>query len=603
MRLEDYALLSDTHTAALVGRDGAIAWLCAPRFDAPACFAALLGDASHGRWLLAPRSGGTASSWRYRDASLVLESTWQAPEGKVVVTDFMPPTTGSADLVRVVRGVRGRVAMRLELCARFDYGSIAPWIRPRPTGAAMIAGPDQLLLQSPVQLVVEDATLVADFDIAERQTLAFVLSWQPSHERPRLPGDPLGALRDTETWWGDWSARSRYRGDYRDAVQGSLIVLKALTYAPSGAIVAAPTTSLPEELGGVRNWDYRFCWPRDAALTLSALLSAGYVAEARVFRDWLMRAVAGGPRWLQPVYGLDGERHVVERELRSLPGYERSVPVRAGNGAAAQIQLDVAGELCSTLHVGRGHKLNEDDDAWDLQRSLVESLQVAWSEPDHGIWEVRGARRHFTHSKVMAWVAIDRSIRDAKRYGFDAPLDSWRALRDTIHREVVERGWSASRCAFTQAYDHDALDASLLLMPVVGFLPPADPRVIATVDAIQRELDVDGLIRRYETSELVDGLPAGEGAFLPCSFWLVDALTLIGRRRAARRLFERLLALRSDLGLLAEEYDPARRRLVGNFPQAFSHVALVHAAQTLHGAGAVASTQQANGAGTAEVPR
>ena len=604
MRLEDYALLSDTRTAGLVGRDGSVAWLCPPRFDAAACFAALLGDESHGRWLLAPRRGGVAASWRYRGSGLVLETTWRAPEGEIVVIDLMPPRTGAVDLVRIVRGVRGRVPMHLELCARFDYGSITPWVRRRPTGVAMIAGPDQLMLQSPVAVDVREATLTADFEVAERDELAFVLSWQPSHERPRLPGDPVGALRDTEVWWSDWSARSRYHGCYQDAVQRSLSVLKGLTYAPTGAIVAAATTSLPEELGGVRNWDYRYCWPRDATLTLAALLGAGYLSEARAFRDWLLRAVAGGPRWPQAVYGVGGERRLTERELSWLPGYEASAPARAGNGAARQLQLDVAGELCATLNSARESGLTADDDAWDLQRSLMDALESTWARPDHGIWEVRGPRRHFTHSKVMAWVAVDRSLRDAERHKLDAPLERWRAWRDTIHREVIERAWSASRCAFTQAYDHDALDASLLLMPIVGFLPPTDPRVTATVDAIQRELGVDGLIRRYESTEAIDGLRGGEGVFLPCSFWLVDALMLLGRRDEATQLFERLLALRTDLGLLAEEYDPVRRRLVGNFPQAFSHVALVHAAQTLNAHIATPPTPRATRAATAhEVPR
>jgi GH15 family glucan-1,4-alpha-glucosidase len=579
--LEDYGLLSDTQTAALVGRDGSIDWLCLPRFDSGACFAALLGDPSHGRWLLAPRRGGRATSWRYRDSALVLESTWRTPEGTVTVTDFMPPRTGQPDLVRIVRGVSGRVPMRMELAIRLDYGSTVPWVRRQSGNVCAIAGPDMLMLQAPVDVHGEELTTVGDFEVAEGDELPFVLSWQPSHESPSLPGDPVGALDDTEYWWREWSGRSHYHGRYGDEVRRSLTVLKGLIYSPTGGIVAAPTTSLPEQLGGVRNWDYRYCWVRDATLTLLALLSAGYVTEAREFREWLLRAAAGAPDRMQIMYGPAGEKRLPEYEVGWLPGYEGATPVRIGNAASCQFQLDVYGELCDTLHVARREGLRADASGWDFQRALMDFLEGHWDEPDEGIWEVRGPRRHFTHSKVMAWVAVDRSVRDAERWGLAAPLERWRALRERIHREVLERGWSERRQAFTQAYDHDGLDAAVLMMPLVGFLPPDDPRVGATLQAVQRDLCVDGFVLRYETEEAVDGLPPGEGAFLPCTFWLVDNLALQGQEEQAVALFERLLSLRNDLGLLAEEYDPDHRRMVGNFPQAFSHVGLVNSARNL----------------------
>ena len=585
-RIEDYALLGDCETAALVGRDGSIDWLCWPRFDSGACFAALLGGPEHGRWLLAPVGEVTRTSRRYRHDTLILETEWETAEGAVTVIDFMPLRGAQSDLVRMVVGTRGRVAMRTELIVRFDYGSTIPWVMhvddDDPHGSLRaIAGPDMLLLRGDMPLRGEDMTTVGDFTVAAGETVSFVLTYCASHETPAAPVEPHAALADTETFWRAWVARCTYRGEWREAVVRSLLTLKALTYRPTGGIVAAPTTSLPEQLGGARNWDYRYCWLRDATLTLLALMDAGYYDEAAAWRDWLLRAAAGSPAQLQIMYGVAGERRLPECELPGLPGYEGSRPVRVGNAAAGQLQLDVYGEVLDALYQARQGGLPSSPQAWQLASALVTHLEGIWDQPDEGLWEVRGGRQHFTHSKVMAWVAFDRAIRGAEAFGLDGPLDRWRATRQRIHDEVCARAFDATHGAFMQAYGSTSLDASLLLIPLVGFLPPDDPRVLGTVRAIEERLVVDGLVLRYDTARTDDGLPPGEGAFLACSFWLADSYVLLGRRDEARALFERLLALRNDVGLLAEEYDPRYGRLVGNFPQAFSHVGMVDVALNL----------------------
>jgi GH15 family glucan-1,4-alpha-glucosidase len=579
-RLEDYGLIGDTHTAALVGRDGSIDWLCLPRFDSGACFAALLGDERHGRWLLAPADPRATVARRYRPGTLVLETEFACAEGRVRVVDCMARIGGAADVVRVVEGISGHVAMRMQLVIRFDYGSIVPWVQRDGTKLTAFAGPDALRLSTPVQTWGEAFTTVAEFEVAAGDRVPFVLAWHPSHEP--LSDDPNAerTLRDVEAWWRDWSARGTYAGPWPDAVERSLATLKALTYAPTGGIVAAPTTSLPERLGGVRNWDYRYCWLRDAALTLHTLVACGYRDEARGFRDWLLRAVAGEPGAMQIMYGPAGERRLTEHELDWLPGYEGSAPVRIGNGAARQHQLDVFGELLDAMHEVRRAGLGPDSRAWKLPLVMLDFLESCWQEPDHGIWEVRGPQRHFTHSKVMAWVAFDRAIRAIEQARLPGPLDRWRRIRADIHAEVCREAYDSERATFTQSYGSSELDATLLLIPIVGFLPGDDTRVRGTVAAVERELAEGALVYRYRTGEapLVDGLPGHEGAFLPCSFWLVDCLALTGRRSEARQRFGELLDLRNDLGLLAEEYDPVSGRLVGNFPQAFSHVALVDSA-------------------------
>jgi GH15 family glucan-1,4-alpha-glucosidase len=582
LRIEDYALIGDCETAALVGRDGSIDWLCWPRFDSGACFAALLGGPEHGRWLLAPRDGEAAATRRYLPGTLVLETEFSTRDGAVAVIDFMPPRTTVSDLVRIVVGRRGRVAMRTELILRFDYGSAVPWVSRLDDGALRaIAGPDMTLLRTPAPLHGEGLTTRGEFVVGEGDALPFTLTYAPSHQPAPGAIDPLAALPETEAFWREWSGRCDEAGPWTEAVQRSLVTLKALTYRPTGGIVAAPTTSLPEKLGGPRNWDYRFCWLRDATLTLLALMDAGYREEARAWRDWLLRAVAGSPDQLQIMYGLAGERRLTEREVPWLPGYEGSRPVRVGNAAYGQLQLDVFGEMMDALHHARGLGMPGDGAGWALARELLAHLERVWREPDEGIWEVRGGRRHFTYSKVMAWVAFDRAVRSAEAFGLDGPVDRWRGLRDEIHAEVCEKGFDPGLGSFVQAYDSRALDASLLLLPEVGFLPPDDPRIVGTVAAIERRLVVDGLVLRYDTAEVSDGLPAGEGAFLACSFWLADAYVLMGRVEEARALFERLLALRNDVGLLAEEYDPHAGRQLGNFPQAFSHVGLVNTALNL----------------------
>jgi GH15 family glucan-1,4-alpha-glucosidase len=586
-RIEDYALIGNTRTAALVGRDGSIDWLCPPRFDSPACFAALLGKPEHGRWLLAPAGEVRRARRSYRDGTLVLDSEYETADGAVRVVDCMPMWEGRTDVVRLVRGLRGRVPMRMELVIRFDYGSTIPWVERRDGGLRATAGPDTLDLRAlrDVELRGEEFQTVAEFDVAERETVPFTLSHYVSHEEAPIPIDPFAAIRETERWWRDWSGRCRYQGEWRDLVVRSLITLKALTYAPSGGIVAAPTSSLPEQLGGVRNWDYRFCWLRDATFTLYALLLGGYRDEARDWREWLLRVGAGHPADLQILYGVAGERRLPELELDWLPGYEGSTPVRMGNAASQQFQLDVYGEVLDALHLARAAGLPPDSRAWNFEKALVHFVESSWSEPDDGIWEVRGPRRHFTHSKVMAWVAMDRAVKAVKRFRLEGPTKRWTELRDRIHAEVCEKGFDAERGSFVQSYGAKALDASLLLMPLVGFLPADDERVRGTVAAIEKHLIRDGWVRRYETEDGVDGLPAGEGVFLPCSFWLADNWVLQGRTGEARALFERLVALCSDVGLLSEEYDPEAERLVGNFPQAFSHVMLVNTARNLERTG------------------
>ncbi len=582
LRIEDYALIGDTQTAALVGKDGSIDWLCLPRFDSPACFAALLGDESHGRWLIAPAEDVERTERRYREGTLVLETDFHTAGGVLRVVDSMPVRDEAPDVVRLARCLEGRVTVRMELVLRFDFGRVVPWVRrTQDGGLTAVAGPDAVHLIPGRPTRGRDLTTVAEFELDAGDEVPFVLTWFPSHEPVPTPVDGLAATRDTTAWWEQWSARSNFDGEHRGLVQRSLITLKALTYAPTGGIVAAPTTSLPEAIGGVRNWDYRFCWVRDATLTLQSLMHAGYIDEARAWRDWLLRAVAGSPSEMQIMYGPAGERRLTELELDWLPGYEGSAPVRIGNAASDQFQLDVYGELMDALAQGRDGGIEADDAAWRLQVALMDYLESAWQEPDEGIWEVRGKRRPFVHSKVMAWVAFDRAVRMVERYGQDGPVDRWRALRAAVHREVCEQGYDPERKTFTQSYGSRGLDAATLMVPLVGFLEPTDERVVGTVDAIQRELCRDGFVLRYDTSEADDGLPPGEGAFLPCSFWLADCLTLIGRHEEARRMFDRLAGLANDVGLLAEEYDPGLQRLVGNFPQAFTHVGLVSTAINL----------------------
>ncbi|MGH3051210.1 MAG: glycoside hydrolase family 15 protein [Gaiellaceae bacterium] len=579
-RIEDYALLGDLQTAALVERGGSIDWLCFPRFDSAACFAALLGSPDNGRWLLAPVEGGRTSR-RYLHDTLVLETTWETKTGVVRVLDFMPPRGRAPDIVRIVEGVKGRVALRSELTIRFDYGRALPWVRRLDHARVAVAGPDALCFRTPAHTYGEDMRTISELTIDEGERVPFVLTWFPSHEPTPPAIDPEQALADTESFWREWSTvpDDGLPAEWSDVVRRSLVVLKALTYAPTGGIVAAPTTSLPEWIGSVRNWDYRFCWLRDATLTLLALLHAGHTEEALAWRLWLLRAVAGDPAAVQIMYGVGGERRLTEFELPWLSGYEGSAPVRVGNQASEQLQLDVYGEVMDALYQARTHGLALDTQAWRIQRALLEHLETAWHEPDEGLWEIRGERRHFVHSKVMAWVAFDRAVRTVESQGLDGPVDRWRAIRDEIQAEVCEHGWSEKLGSFTQSYGADELDASLLLLPLVGFLPGDDPRVRGTIAAVERELLQDGFVLRYRTQKAgVDGLPPGEGVFLPCSFWLVDCYELIGRHDDAHALFERLLGLANDLGLLSEEYDPAAKRLLGNFPQAFTHLALVNSA-------------------------
>ncbi|MCR6491899.1 glycoside hydrolase family 15 protein [Cellulomonas sp. P24] len=583
-RIEDYALLGDLQTGALVATNGSIDWLCLPRFDSPACFAALLDTPESGHWQIAPESGGTCTRRRYVEDTLVLETEWNTPEGTIRVIDFMPPRGHAPDVVRIVEGVSGAVPVRSTLRLRFDYGRVVPWVRHQPGQMIAVAGPDAVRLRTPAPTRGQDWATVSEITVRAGDRVPFVLTWHHSYEHAPAVVDPEVALRETLAFWTDWSrSGTRITGPYRDAITRSLLTLKALTYQPTGGIVAALTTSLPEQLGGPRNWDYRYCWLRDSTYTLQALLSAGYLAEAKAWREWLLRAVAGNPAELQIMYALDGTRRLPEAELPWLAGYEGSRPVRTGNAASDQLQLDVWGETLDGLCLARESGLGARDDAWDVQTALMEHLEGAWNQPDNGLWEVRGARRHFTHSKVMAWVAADRMSRAVRTHPqLHGPADRWEALRDTIHADVLAHGYDETLGTFTQSYGAPSLDASLLMIPRVGFLPATDPRVLGTITAIQRDLTQDGFVRRYQTSESDDGLPGGEGLFLACSFWLVDALHLAGRQREAVELFERLLTLRNDVGLLSEEWDPVAGRQLGNTPQAFSHFPLVTSGLQLH---------------------
>jgi GH15 family glucan-1,4-alpha-glucosidase len=584
-RIEQYAMIGDTQTAALVSDDGSIDWLCAPRFDSGACFAALVGDENHGRWQIGPAAGGRAGRRRYRDDTLVLETQFDTPEGSVKVIDFMPIRDQTVEVIRIVEGVRGHVPMRMHLTIRFDYGRIIPWVRSIGGALVAVAGPDALVLHTPVETRGVGHSTVAEFTVRPGQRVAFSLGWHPSHLDMPRPRNAARSLTRTETWWQHWAKQSTYDGDRPGAVQRSMITLKALTYAPTGGILAAPTSSLPEWFGSVRNWDYRFCWLRDATFTLLALIHAGYEDEAKAWRQWLLRAAAGEPADLQIMYGPAGERRLTEWEVPWLPGYEASRPVRVGNAASEQFQLDVYGEIIDALYQARRIGVaRRDASPRDLIFALLAFLEDAWKLPDNGIWEVRGLPQHFTHSKVMAWVAFDRTVRGLQEFGSkdDAHrIARWSSIRDEIHREVCAKAYDQDRNAFVQAYGSPNLDAASLMMPLVGFLPATDARVRGTVDAIQRELTTDGFVMRYTTESAVDGLPRGEGVFLPCSFWLADNLALMGRVDEARAIFERLVGLANDVGLLAEEYDPSSRRLLGNFPQAFTHVALVNTAFNL----------------------
>jgi GH15 family glucan-1,4-alpha-glucosidase len=580
--IEDYALIGDCETAGLVGRDGSIDWFCVPRFDSDACFAALLGEPKNGRWLIAPQEVAQVSR-SYRGDTLILETTFKNREGAVRLTDFMPPKDECCALMRLVTGMDGEVRMRTELIIRFDYGTTVPWVS-RPDGDGLlraIAGPQMLVLKTPVPLRGEDLTTVGEFTVKAGDQVPFVLAYVPSHlPAPELQ-DLFAALDTTERFWRGWASKCEPAGKWSQAVTRSLITLKALTFAPTGGIVAAPTTSLPEQIGGERNWDYRFCWVRDATLTLLALMGGGYFEEASAWRDWLVRAVAGSPSQMQIMYGIAGERRLWEWEVPWLRGYEDSKPVRIGNAAHAQLQLDVYGELMDALYQARKGGLPRYEPAWTVELALLDHLACIWRQPDNGIWEMRIEPRHFTYSKMMAWLAFDRAIRSVEEYGLPGSVDDWRCAREEIHDDVCRNGFDAQRGCFVQSYGSNELDASLLLMPSIGFLPPSDPRVRATVEAIERELMVDGLVHRYRTSTTDDGLPPGEGAFLACTFWLADAYWLLGRFDDAERLFERLIGLCNDVGLLAEEYDSKRQRLVGNFPQAFSHISLVNTAHNL----------------------
>ena len=580
--LEDYAIIGDCETVALVSRRGSIDWLCWPRFDSGACFAGLLGTAEHGRWLVEAVDADAQVTRRYRPNTLILETTIETRSGTAIVIDFMPLRGRNSDVVRLVRGDRGTVEMRTELVLRFDYGSTVPWVSRLPDGTfRAIAGPDMVVMHTPVALHGENLTTVGTFHVEAGSTVPLVLTHGPSHLPPPDPIDVEASLAETEDFWVDWAARNQTRGEWSDAVTRSLITLKALTYAPTGGMVAAPTTSLPEKLGGVRNWDYRFCWLRDATLTLLALMNAGYYDEAQAWRDWLLRAAAGSPSQLQIMYGLAGERRLSEYEVPWLPGYEQSTPVRIGNAAHGQLQLDVYGEVVDTLFQGKRGGLETRPADWNFLRAILEHLEQVWTRPDKGVWETRGDPQHFTFSKIMSWVALDRGIRAIEGNKVEGPVARWREVRQRIHAEVCARGFNSELGSFVQSYDSKNLDASLLLIPTTGFLPADDPRIRGTIEAVERHLFVDGFVRRYDTHTTDDGLPAGEGAFLACSFWLVDALLLSGRADDARQLFERLLSLRNDVGLLAEEYDTGAKRLVGNFPQAFSHIALVNSAHNL----------------------
>ena len=579
--IEDYALIGDCKTAALVSRSGSVDWFCVPRFDSGACFAALLGTPEHGRWLISPSKEIRSVKRRYREETLVLETTFETESGSVAIIDFMPPCSDVPHLIRIVEGRGGQVPMRMELIIRFDYGWVVPWVRRIENGIRAIAGPDTLHCYTDVNLRGENFHTVADFVVSEGQSVSFDLVWSYTYGSVPQPADVKKSLMDTEAWWRKWSEHCTYNGEWKEAVLRSLITLKALTYAQPGGMVAAATTSLPQKLGGVRNWDYRYCWLRDATFALYSLMLGGYMEEARAWRDWLIKTVAGKPSDIQIMYGLAGERRLTEIELEWLPGYEGAYPVRIGNAAYKQYQLDIYGEVMDVFHVARSFGMEPDENAWQIQRVLMDFVEAKWREPDEGIWEVRGPRRHFTYSKVMAWVAADRAVKAVERFGLEGPVDKWRKLRVEIHNDICRNGFDPELNSFVQYYGSKELDASLLVLPLVGFLPARDPRIRGTVDAIQKRLVRNGLVERYSTTSTVDGLPSGEGVFLLCTFWLADNLVLQKRFAEARSIFERLLDLRNDVGLLSEEYDPDTGRLVGNFPQAISHVGLINTAFNL----------------------
>lgn len=585
--IEDYGFIGNMLSGALIGRDGSMDWLCLPRFDSDACLAALLGDSEHGYWRISPAGGIHRSNRRYLPQAPILETTFETEDGVVTLVDFMPLSDDpeKVDIIRLVRGVSGRITMRMELALRFGYGKTVPWVRHRDYGIHAVAGPDAVELVTRVPLHGEDMRTVAEFDVSKGDVIPFTLAYHPLHRDPHFIGDAEMRLECTTAWWREWAAIARLsefeNSTWQDAVERSLVTLKALSYQPRGGIVAALTTSLPEEIGGVRNWDYRYCWIRDATLTLYAFMNAGYFDEAGAFREWLLSVAAGAPDQMQIMYGVSGERRLTEMELPWLPGYENSGPVRIGNAACGQTQIDVFGELMDVLHSARKSHLGPDQEAWRFQRTMLSRLEALWREPDEGIWEVRGERKHFVHSKMMAWVAFDRAIKAVEQFGLGGPVDKWCALRDEIHNEVLVRAYDTRRNTFVQHYDGTALDASLLVMAEVGFLPAEDARFQGTVEAIERELMEDGLLLRYRVGETEDGLPGEEGTFLVCSFWLADAYTMIGRSDDAKALFERLLSLRNDLGLLSEQYHPGLRRQMGNFPQAFSHIGLINTAYNL----------------------
>jgi GH15 family glucan-1,4-alpha-glucosidase len=581
-RIEDYAMIGDLGTAALVSRAGSIDWLCWPRFDSDACMAALLGTSEHGRWQIAPEDTNARVTRRYRPYTLILETRFETADGAATLIDFMPPRRGNSHVIRILKGERGSLTFRTEFVLRFGYGTVVPWVtRIDPQTLRCVAGPDMLVLRTPVKLRGENLKTVGEMTVKAGEEIPFVLSYAASHEPLPEECDVADCLRATEEFWSDWAHRNKIDGRWRDAVTRSLITLKALTYAPTGGMVAAPTTSVPECIGGGRNWDYRFCWLRDATLTLLALMNGGYYDEAHKWRDWLLRAAAGTPQQIQIMYGLRGERRLTEWEVPWLPGYENSRPVRIGNAAHNQRQIDVFGEVMDALHQARAGGLGTNEAGWDLQQKILEHVEKVWPDRDEGIWEVRSGREHFTYSKAMAWVAFDRAIKSAELYRLPGPLAHWRRIRDEIHRDVCTRGFDPEMNSFVRAYGSKELDASLLLLPAIGFLPPDDPRIRGTVAAIERDLVVDGLVIRYDTEKSEDGVAGGEGVFIACSFWLADAYLMLGRRREAEALFDRLLGLRNDVGLLSEEYAPVSKRLVGNFPQAFSHLALVNSASNL----------------------
>ena len=585
LKIEDYGLIGDCETAALVGRDGSIEWLCWPAFDSDACFAAILGTNMNGRWLIAPEEV-TACSRRYRDNTLILETHFKTSSGAVTLIDFMPPRGNASDVVRLVRGVTGNVKLKMELVIRFGFGADIPWVRRTEDRSALLAvcGQDMTVLRTPVETCGENMTTVAEFEVSAGETVPFVLTYGPSHLQPPKPIDPAVALQETEEFWADWCSRCTYQGEHRDLVMRSLITLKALTFAPTGGIVAAPTTSLPEKLGGNRNWDYRYCWLRDATFTLLVLMNSGYTEEASAWYDWLLRAAAGAPANMQIMYGIMGQRRLLEWEADWLPGYEGARPVRVGNAAHAQLQLDVYGELIDTFHQSRMAKLKLDDQSWALECAVLDHLAEVWDKPDQGIWERRDSGRHNVFSKVMTWVAFDRGIRSAETFGFEAPLERWRALRDAIHRDVCEKGFNVRENAFVECYGSDLFDASILLLPAVGFLPASDPRFLGTLRAVERHLMRDGFVLRHDPREISEEKQPIEGAFLACSFWLADAYALAGEIDKAQTLFDRVIGVANDIGLLAEEFDPQAGRQTGNFPQALTHIALINTAHNLSAA-------------------